>query len=667
MQHLRGALCGVITALFCALLFVSTSHAQQITDLQARLAQVEAAGYDETDAAWATNYPYARLQLRKAEAVQGHWYLRADAADQFVTRGLEALDRLGRGQAMYAEPGHLTELAYVTGNDHTAQPYHLYLPPDYDPMRPRPTPLIVFLHGYVPTTSVLDPWTLQDSALEIAGHYGCMLLIPYARRNTDFQGIGETDVFASMEQVKRLYCVDESRIYLNGVSMGGMGAWTIGLRHPGVFAAITPIAGQTDMFRWWGWEAEQMPPFRRWLIEWDNPYHVSRGLRSQQFFVQHGERDQLISADQSRLMVQRAREQDDYACVEYFEHPGADHYIYFRDETFDRAFARQMENQLDPSPMQVAHTTYSLEYDTAFYVTIEQFEEWGKPAWFSLLATAVRGQTTGADVEVESENIARLSIDIAGSPLERKSSYIFTDGTGRRTVQARDGRLVLELGQAPPEPTGFPPLKRKGLCGPAEEVFDDSFIVVQGTAGNREQNRLLAEQVERFAHEWDEFADGCPRVKLDRDITEQDIAGSNLVLFGRPQTNLILARIYFRLPIRIGDRRYAVGDREYAGDDLGLVMCYPNPLNPDRYVLIFAGEYWGERLSENHKYDMLPDFIVFTTRRFATEDGANQHLCAGFFDLSWQLSEKLTDIAEPVPTRTGSLRAHGLRLAWPWW
>ena len=37
--------------------------------------------------------------------------------------------------------------------------------------------------------------------------------------------------------------VDESRIYLTGLSMGGFGAWHYALRDPGRFAALVPIAG----------------------------------------------------------------------------------------------------------------------------------------------------------------------------------------------------------------------------------------------------------------------------------------------------------------------------------------------------------------------------------------------------------------------------------------
>ncbi len=633
-----------LTFALLMILGLAPAYGQEIQDLREGLARVEAGGHDRDSAAYVTNHAYARLQLRKAEALSGgasSYYFASVTVSGYVGEGLAALQRLERGEVMRAEAGTLTELAYMTCNDRTAQPYHLYLPPGYDPNKP--TPLIVFLHGYVPTTSILDPWILPDDVLAIAGKYGCMLLIPYGRRNTDFQGVGEVDVFESMNQVRKLYNVDSQRIYLNGVSMGAMGAWTIALRHPGIFAAVTPIAGQTEMYRWWGWRKEDMPAFKRWLVEWDNPWHLAKSVRSQRFLVQHGERDTLIAAEQSRLMMERAKENLDLAEINYDEHAGASHFIYFEAETFEKAFAWQVKQTLDSKPLLVSHATYSLEYGTAFYATIEEFKEWGKPAWFNMLATPWIQKLSLAEVEVDCENVARLSIDIASSPLEAKDSYIVSLPGGRREIKPQNGKLILEIEKQHEGTESFPPPKRKCLCGPCEEVFDTSFIVVQGTAGSSAADEELRGKVERFAEEWDAFADGRPRVKLDTEITEQDIAESNLVLFGRPQTNYILARIYFRLPVRIGEHRYGIGEHEYAGDDLGLVMCYPNPLNPDRYVLVFSGEYWGEQCDINHKFDMLPDFIVFTTRRFAPEGNTNEHLCAGFFDKNWRLCDELTD------------------------
>ena len=37
--------------------------------------------------------------------------------------------------------------------------------------------------------------------------------------------------------------IDPGRIYLTGTSLGGGGAWEIGLQYPGHYAALVPVAG----------------------------------------------------------------------------------------------------------------------------------------------------------------------------------------------------------------------------------------------------------------------------------------------------------------------------------------------------------------------------------------------------------------------------------------
>jgi len=61
-------------------------------------------------------------------------------------------------------------------------------------------------------------------------------------------GPGERDVLDLVADVKSRHRVNERRIYLVGFSMGGWGTWGVGMRNPGVFAAIAPIAGPTCGF-----------------------------------------------------------------------------------------------------------------------------------------------------------------------------------------------------------------------------------------------------------------------------------------------------------------------------------------------------------------------------------------------------------------------------------
>ena len=53
-------------------------------------------------------------------------------------------------------------------------------------------------------------------------------------------------LLALLDEVNRKYKVDQSRIYLTGLSMGGYATWSLGLKHPEKFAAIAPICGGGD-------------------------------------------------------------------------------------------------------------------------------------------------------------------------------------------------------------------------------------------------------------------------------------------------------------------------------------------------------------------------------------------------------------------------------------
>ena len=54
-----------------------------------------------------------------------------------------------------------------------------------------------------------------------------------------------------------------------------------------------------------------------------------------------------------------------------------------------------------------------------------------------------------------------------------------------------------------------------------------------------------------------------------------------------------------------------------------------------KLAVIQCGLHWGAGLPYNHKYDFLPDYIVYTDER--DQDGSNSALCAGFFDKEWAL------------------------------
>lgn len=615
----------VLGSLLCP---VAAQEHEEIERLEAAIASAEAAFEpgELLPPAYATNLPLAMLKLKKARmAAEGAHYYRSGSLEEDLEAGLELLEMAERDEEFFPPLSELTELAYITRNDQTVQPFYVHLPEAYDPSEQ--WPLIVFLHGYVPSITVLDPWVLSDEVCKIAERNGAILAIPYGRRNTDFQGVGEVDIFRVIEEMHRIFSIDDDRIHLSGVSMGGMGAWNMALRHPGVFAATTPISGQTDMFRWWGWNPLEMTPFKRFLVEWDNPEEMAINARGQQIFVQHGERDNLIPVVESRSMVAKVRSLG--LPIHYYEFTGEGHYIYWDTACYQNAWGWSRDRSVERSPERVTFRCFSLQYNRAFWIIVDSLSKWGTPATVDARVVA-----DGTGLVIDTENVAALSIDLTTCPIAEGLEEVAITLNGEQ-MRLPIEQCLLQIVIEEQASAQWPPRKRHGLCGPAEDVFNTRFVVVQGTAGSEEQNLANARKVATWVDEWDGFADGRPPVVKDSELTEQQIMEANLVLFGTPQSNSVIARIAPHLPVEIGENRYSLLGRSFEGEHLGLVFCYPNPMQPDRYVLIYSGALYGRRLSINHKHDMLPDFLIFDSSRFSLGD-TEANVFGGWFDMNWE-------------------------------
>src|SRR5262249_14967216 len=93
--------------------------------------------------------------------------------------------------------------------------------------------------------------------------------------------------------------------------------------------------------------------------------------------------------------------------------------------------------------------------------------------------------------------------------------------------------------------------KRHGLQGPIDDAFMDSFLFVRptGKAAREAVDRWVASEMARAVEHWRRHFRGEVRVKDDTQVTDADMASSNLVLWGDPQSNAVLKRIADRLPI----------------------------------------------------------------------------------------------------------------------
>jgi predicted peptidase len=89
-------------------------------------------------------------------------------------------------------------------------------------------------------------------------------------------------VFDIVEEVLHTWPIDESRVYLSGMSMGGFGAWDLALRKPETFAALAPLCGGGD-------EAK------------------AAALKDLPIWAVHGENDTSVPVVRSKRMIEAVR------------------------------------------------------------------------------------------------------------------------------------------------------------------------------------------------------------------------------------------------------------------------------------------------------------------------------------------------------------------------
>ena len=156
----------------------------------------------------------------------------------------EALKRLKTGRAYDKQPtGRITLPSIDRG---IALENVLEVPADYNPARA--WPLRVALHGGVgreaPGPGGPAPRPLAN---RIPGT-GELVLHPRAWARSEWWTAGQVDnITRLLDRVKRQYNIDESRIYVTGISDGGTGVYFLAMRAATPWAACLPLNGHPSV------------------------------------------------------------------------------------------------------------------------------------------------------------------------------------------------------------------------------------------------------------------------------------------------------------------------------------------------------------------------------------------------------------------------------------
>jgi len=184
--------------------------------------------------------------------------------------------------------------------------YLLWLPRDYTTGSTKRWPLILFLHGAGERGSDIWKVATHGPPSRIAKGWDCPFIVvsPQCPEGQDWNA---ERLLELLSETMRRHAVDQSRIYLTGLSMGGYGAWDLGLKFPEKFAALAPICG--------GGEYISVLLAAR---------EKADALKSLPVWAFHGEKDPVVPTSESERMVEFLRKAG-VREVKLTVYPGVEH------------------------------------------------------------------------------------------------------------------------------------------------------------------------------------------------------------------------------------------------------------------------------------------------------------------------------------------------------
>jgi hypothetical protein len=155
-------------------------------------------------------------------------------------------------------------------------------------------------------------------------------------------------------------------------------------------------------------------------------------------------------------------------------------------------------------------------------------------------------------------------------------------------------------------------------------------------------------EFDRAVREWHRQMRGDVRIKTSEELKPEDLQNYHLVLWGDPKSNPTLAQIADKLPIQWSKdgNTVTVGekwdDAKFDARSHMPVLIYPNPLAPDRYVVLNSSFTYREYdyLNNARQVPKLPDWAIIDLSTPPDARWPGRIADADFFDEAWQLKPK---------------------------
>ncbi len=639
----------ILAALLPAAMLLPASHCSaQITpafrkQLQTRLGETQAELADVAPRLTKQQTADIAVCLKAVDwALRHNEFPRKDygrQADRVLDIAGERIRKAAGGQPEPAQPGAAVQ-GYKSEVDQSWQPYCVTLPQAYDPESTRSWPLYVRLHGRSNDMNEVNFFHRYHGKAPAADQDWIQLDV-YGRGNNAYRWAGEVDVFEALRDVKRRYRIDEDRITLHGFSMGGAGAWHLGVHYPHLWASVGAGAGFVDFYKYQK-QNTQLPPWQHATLGIYDAIDYALNTSDVPVCTYGGEKDAQLLAGKS--MTEAAARLG--ISVRLLIGPGMGHKFDPKSQREFMAFLHEHSKQGRPrfgQRKQIRFTTRTLKYNQCDWLTIEEMQQPYAPTTVEAVinddGVAVVTTANVAVLRLARGITSRARLDGIDLPLESAADGLLPDVYYEKGLNGQ--WTVLDYATSKRFPDNSLRHKRHDLQGPIDDAFTQPFVCVRGTGTpwSPAADAYATWSLQRFEREWDKWMRGQLPVTTDDRLSDAQIAAANLILFGDPGSNAVIARIAPDLPVTWTADALRVGEQTYPTSDHTIALIFPNPLNPRRYVVINSGHTFHERdfrASNSWLFPRLGDGAVLKFQ--ATESGYSEKpATAWIFDQRWKL------------------------------
>lgn len=579
------------------------------------------------------------------------WALRYDefynvkevaTARDFLREGKARAAALREGKAPWTTATGLVVRGYRSKIDGSVQPFGVVVPPTWkgaDDRAHRAT--WIWNHGRNETLSEL---AFIADRMKYPGEFtpaDTFVVHPYGRYCNATKFAGEVDVFEALGTVEMQYPQTYVRRPVNaGFSMGGASAWHLAAHHPHSWILSHAGAGFAETAEYAGVFAAGKTPPPWWeviLFRWYDATICAANFDYHPMLAYHGSEDKQKQATE---IMKRYAEKEGVK-IEEFIGPGVAH----KYETKTKAqILERISKILNPvteasteskvKPISHRFVTYSpmySEFDYGIIFAPEKIWERGELSYES---------RSDRSIHIHTKNIAGFTFSAPGN-------VIFIDGLKvTENLGWKIGNFTKTNGKWEEGARHLFVAGRKNMstCGPIDHAFMAAFVFVKPTGAPL--NAALGEWTQReLAHatkQWRGIFRGDAPSVDDTQLTDAQIAGSNLILWGDPSSNAVLKKLADKLPVKWTKDGLEFGGVKYDAATHVPILIFPNTLNPKRYIVLNSGFTFSRACASGTnslQTPKLPDWAIVDTSVPPDDKFPGKIVDAGFFDEQWKFTK----------------------------